>query len=198
MPRTVFKTLFILSCILFVLSCNKKTNTVISSNAQEELDKEKMDTLLVRVETPQPSENGQIKKLPSVTPKIYVVAALEKTDCYGNCPSFKFQLLSNGEATYEGRKFVNRFGKFVADVDEATILFIKERADELDIIKLNDTYPTNRHFLNDLPLTISTMGNGRNNISIKNNYDAPKALLEYEIFLEDLIEILEWRRADMP
>ena len=201
MPKTDFKLQFFyfLLFVLFIFSCGKKTTNVITSTAPEGSSKERMDTLLVDVKKSEPSsENVEIENLPIVTPKTFVITSLEKTSCYGNCSSFVFQLLSNGEAIYEGREFVNRFGKFVAEVDEGTILIIKEKADELDIAELNSSYPTNQAFLNDLPLTISTIGNGFKKKTIKNNYDAPKALLEYEEFLEDLIEILEWRRADNP
>jgi len=186
--------------ILFFISCNKKANQTITAKPDENRRIENIDTLKVaEVETMEEAIDPIIKTPPTILiPENYLMAALVKTECFGQCPVFEFQVFADGKANYHGKKYVKRYGKFVANIDEATILSIKEKANQLGIMNLGDTYPTNKVMMNDLPMTITNFHNGYNLKVMRNNYDAPRALLEFERFLEKLIEEVEWVRKEGP
>ena len=191
-------TIFLIFICLF-FSCTKKTQ-VIQSKTDEEAYQGNIDTIATKeVETFDEAINPIEKTPPTVLiPSNYLLTSLRKTECYGNCPVFEFIVLANGKATYKGVKYVDQLGEFIAEIDDATIQIIKDKAEQLGISQLQDTYPRNKVFLQDLPMTFSSFHNGRNLKRIRNNYDAPKALLEYELFLEKIIQQINWKRADRP
>jgi len=196
----IFCLLIFLSLNFGIISCNKKSVNVITAKPNVENNTEDLDKIITKnVDSFEDLEDTEIKTPPTVLiPKDYVVASLEKTECYGKCPSFEFKIYSNGIATFHGKKFVSRYGEFKAKIDEASILRIKEKGKELGILNLSDTYPENRFFLNDLPMSYLIYNNGLTKIVIRNNHDAPRALLEFEKYLEVILNRLEWKRVEGP
>lgn len=198
--RILINSIFSLLLFSLFFSCTKKTVNVIKAKPGHETYYGKVDTLAVKAtETFEEAINPIEKTPPTILiPEDYLVASLKKTECYGHCPTFTFKIFANGKAIYKGEKYVDWFGNFVANVDEATLERIKAKGESLGISQLEETYPTNHFFIQDLPMTFISFHNGLKAKLIRNNYDAPKALLGYEKFLEEIIQELEWKRADSP
>jgi len=184
----------------FFFSCTKKTANVIQAKPNQETYSAKVDTIAPMEKTTfEEAINPMEKRPPTILiPKDYLVASLGKTECYGHCPVYDFKIFGDGKAKLTGKKYVNRIGDFIAEVDEVTLQNIKDKGEELGISQMQDNYPTNKFFIRDLPMTFISFHNGSSAKIIRNNYDAPKALLEYEKFLEKIIEQLNWKRADQP
>ena len=190
---------FILLITLF-FSCSKKTVNIIQANPNQGTYTESLDSIAPKERsTFQESVNTIEKRPPTIlVPKDYMIASLKKTECYGHCAVFEFKVFWDGKATLKGEKYIDKIGEFIAEVDTATLKRIKEQGEVLKIIHMQNTYPTNNFFIQDLPMTFISFHNGYRAKLIRNNYDAPKALLEYEQFLEKVIQQLNWKRADQP
>ena len=197
-PYFLFVLWLAINC--FFISCSKKSTQGVTSKSNEDQRIENIDTFIVEpVETMEEAIDPMIKTAPTILiPENYLLAALEKTECYGQCPVFSFHIFADGRVRYHGKKYVQQYGEFVANIDESTILKIKEKANQLGIMKLGDTFPSNKVMLNDLPMTITKFHNGFTPKVMRNNYDAPKVLLEFERFLEKLIGEIQWVRKEGP
>ncbi|MEL6864983.1 MAG: DUF6438 domain-containing protein [Bacteroidota bacterium] len=125
---------------------------------------------------------------------VYVLASLKKNPCYGICPAFEIKLYSDGRITYFGQANVTRMGSYESTLDSATIDQILLKAQDINYFELADTYPTDGHFLEDIPLTITSINNGEEEKRIVNNFEAPRSLRSFESFLESLFKEVPWQK----
>ena len=132
---------------------------------------------------------------PPVSPPRYLVAAYEKTACFGKCPVFQVRFYNDGLVTWNGRMNVERMGLCEARVDEAVLRRIKDKAKALHYFDLAPKYPE-RSEVADLPSTITYVRIGDMEKQVVNTYEAPENLIAFEQFLAELIEQLEWKPQD--
>ena len=125
----------------------------------------------------------------------YMVAAYEKTACYGKCPVYQVKFYSDGKVTWNGRLFVDRMGWYEAHVENAVLNSIRDKAHETGFMDLESKYPTEGRIA-DLPSTITYKLIGDVEKQVNDTHDAPEMLKEFEAFLEGVINGLEWRPAE--
>jgi len=68
---------------------------------------------------------------------------LERTECFGSCPSYKVNIDHSGEITYTGNNYVEKLGIHIWEVDQKTIVKIAkalENADYFNLKKLEYEY----------------------------------------------------------
>lgn len=123
----------------------------------------------------------------------HLLASLRRAPCYGRCPVYEVQFYSNGQAVYQGERYVKRLGIYLAQVPGAGLDSILEHAQQAGFFSLADTYPENGHTLEGLPETTTFVNNGQRQKAIKDNYDAPLALIHFEQFLDELAQSLDWQ-----
>lgn len=172
---------------LFILlsACSKKTKTpIVTPSPSYDVD----DSVLV-----DPTKRGELST--TKANRTYIIASLQKLGCYGNCPDFEFILLSNGEATFLGKKNTKRIGNFKAQANASILFNIKSKIGESQFFQFEKMYPTNGNILKDLPDTYTLVNDGKQEHIVRNNHDAPKELLEFEKYLEELIEQMEWKEV---
>jgi len=100
--------------------------------------------LMVMAQTP--SEQNQITEV-----------TLERTPCFGYCPSYKVTLKSDGTIIYEGKKFVQMMGTYKGEVYNFERL--AQLISSVNYFGLNDNY---RAGVSDLPSAItSVVQNGK-------------------------------------
>jgi len=175
--------LFFVSTLLF--SCNRKTKIVAAPSSSYDVD-----------EGTSVDEGERLKKQP--TPKAaqpYVLASIQKNGCFGNCPEYEFVIMSTGIATFHGKKYTPKVGSFKADMSAGKRLDLEEKIKAFNILSLKKMYPSNGNFIKDLPDTYILVNLHGKRIIIRNNHDAPKALLDFEKYLESVIERLEWYKV---
>ena len=190
------KTLLIFCSLLFVLSCNQKTKSTIvetkpelaipDSLASDSSDLiSKIDTTQKLISTESPDDEEQL----------IVILEFEKTACFGKCPSFKVELLSNGVIHYEGRAHVENIGKYISNVNDSFIYTIFQEADKVGFYDLKREYPVDGRQIPDLPKTITYIKNGEKEQQIINGFDSPHELKEFELFIWEKIENLYWEKV---
>lgn len=129
---------------------------------------------------------------PTPWPK-YLILRLEKTDCYGKCPSYIAEVYSDGTATFEGKANVEKIGTFEAQMPRRQIKTIQDQAANFNFFELDTIYPSNNQLLPDLPSTITLVAFDEDQHRIHHNYGAPKALKKFEAFLEEMIGSMDWK-----
>lgn len=185
MNKEIIKVLFLIFVNILFFSCNKKTKPILTPSPSYDIVEED-----VTVNT----EEREIKPIPATPPKPYVLVSLQKLGCFGICPDYEFALLSNGEASFHGKKYTGLIGKFSAQANAGILLNIQSKIKEVNFFQFEQMYPTNGNFIEELPDTYILVNHERQQLIVRNNHDAPKALLDFQKFIEDIINNLEWQK----
>lgn len=123
-----------------------------------------------------------------------LVLMLKRTGCFGTCPVFEAKVFSDGRAIYDGLRHVAQIGLFEASVDSAWIQHVFERAKEINYWDFYEAYPSGGEPIPDLPTTITQLRLGETEKTIRNNFDPPKALVDFEHWLEIELQKLDWKK----
>ena len=183
--------LFTLSTLVFVAACTKKTAEKISQTSTKTTAPLAVVTSPI-TPVPTPTSTAYAKGIPEdVNPDL--VASLQRSPCFGYCPTFKIEVFSNGKAQYHGIAHTTRIGNYVAKVDAAFLKGIEDKALSIKYLSLLDHYPTGDIAVSDVPTVTSYVRIGKDGKRITNNYDPPKALTEFEQWLEAQFEGLNWQ-----
>lgn len=128
----------------------------------------------------------------STTP-LRVSVALQKTMCFGTCPSYSFESLSDGRATLTVGRFAEDVigrgldkGNYTGTLDLESLDQIVLKARALDYFSLNEKYDD--PMLMDLPATISTIEGHY----VYNRYNGPN-LEELYTLIERTMSKVDWK-----
>lgn len=124
-----------------------------------------------------------------------LVASLERTTCYGDCPYYEVNIYANGIVTYNGRKNVEYLGLHQATLSQQQIQQLLAKAKSIGYIYLENKYPTKGLGIIDFPVCITSVQEGGIKKVVYNRNDAPQRLIEYQDFFDELIEDVEWKKV---
>ena len=127
-------------------------------------------------------------------PPPHLLASFRKTSCYGQCPAFHYKLFSDGRAIYHGKQNVDKLGYYEASVQPELIHQVRSIINEYEFFDLAEQYPEDGNFLADLPSVITHFRIDGQEMTITNNYDCPKQLIDLEKAIQAFFENLEWRQ----
>lgn len=125
-----------------------------------------------------------------------LVATLERTTCYGNCPYYEVKIYANGIATYYGKKNVEFIGKHRAKVSQRFIQELLNKAKLVGYESFDNKYPQKGLGIIDFPMCITSLKTINGKKIIYNRNDSPQKLVEYQEFFDELIEDIEWQKAN--
>jgi Domain of unknown function (DUF6438) len=66
--------------------------------------------------------------------------SLERGACFGTCPIYKVTLRSDGTATWEGERFVDRIGEYQAQIDVNDYGRLADFVERAGFLEWNDEY----------------------------------------------------------
>ncbi|MDG1780670.1 MAG: DUF6438 domain-containing protein [Flavobacteriales bacterium] len=113
----------------------------------------------------------------------------ERTVCFGTCPSFSFEVFSDGKCTYNGRNFVDMIGMYKGQATEAQMNAIRLQAIALGYDTLQEKY--DQPMVSDLPATITVIDGKR----VMNRYQGPDLKLLYAE-LDSMILRVNWEGVE--
>jgi hypothetical protein len=123
-----------------------------------------------------------------------LLASLERTTCYGNCPYYEVKVYSNGLITYNGRKNVEYLGLHEGILSQTQIQQLLGKAKAVGYIHLENKYPIKGLGIIDFPVCITSVMEEGNKKMVYNRNDSPQRLVEYQDFFDELIEEVEWKK----
>lgn len=118
-----------------------------------------------------------------------VEITMERTVCFGTCPSYKLSINERGEITYEGEKFVEVTGVRTAQIHKDEVEKLVDKFFETGFFEMKDEYTGN---VTDLPTTITSINIDGRRKTVKNYYGAPEALMELESEIDRTANAYVW------
>lgn len=125
---------------------------------------------------------------------------LERTGCYGFCPTYQVTIHADGLVVYEGFEHVGVLGEHRGHVDEAGILELLALCSELDFFALAEEYrfiendEGERLTITDQPSRFTTLRLGRREHQVENYFGGPDLLRALEDRLDELSGAAEWKK----
>lgn len=177
----LFATIFLL-----LLGCGRR-NIPSMPKAPPIIDGSVLDEMLAQAEA--------ARRDSLLAAKVRLIASIRRTGCRGQCPAYEAKVFSNDSVSYNGIVFVEREGLYEAQADSAWTKAILDKAFKINYFELRDTYPESGKLILDLPSVITSLHLNTTEKTIKNNYDAPEALTEFEAFFEAQLEQLRWSKV---
>lgn len=174
-----------------IMACSKKKIEKTS------LPKVEKQATVVKKETVQeaPPVPQNIPKSANIPTGIdaNLVAKIKRTPCFGKCPVFTIELYNNGLARYNGMAFVEKKGNFKAKANTDFLKRIQDKALTIRYLSFENKYPIAPIAIADLPTTTTYIRLGDVGKQIIDNFDAPRELIEFELWLEQEFDKLEWK-----
>jgi len=117
---------------------------------------------------------------------------LERTPCFGRCPTYKATMKSDGTLLYEGIRFVDRIGKYKAKVYQFEKL--ASLANRFGLFKMKDNYSRP---ITDQPTAITTLKTASGKKSIRDYGNAgPEELWAFDRVFDSMIaEARDWEKV---
>ncbi|MEM8524818.1 MAG: DUF6438 domain-containing protein [Bacteroidota bacterium] len=189
-----FSGALLIAAVLFLAGCNTYKRAQLKDEkvaSEEELPIVPKDVFSFSGDTTEIVLLDEVEQ-----ERAFVVASIERTGCYGKCPSYKAKIFSNGLVLYEGRAHVEKQGIFEAYIIQNQVDSLIAQADSISFFDLPAAYPINGIEIYDLPNTNTFIRSEDYEKTITNNHNAPRILRNYEFFFEELLEQLDWKKVD--
>lgn len=124
-----------------------------------------------------------------------VFFSLERTPCFGTCPTYKVTIMQDGAAVYEGRRFAPREGRYTGQVDAATMQALKEEAEARGFYGMDDVYDRP---VTDLPSVIIRVNADGRDKQVVGRVGPPQAFKNFTQRAEELLAPITWTKVDGP
>jgi len=157
----------------FAIACNSTKNASVAEAGKKVNTEEKA--------TEEPIDLG-------ITDSIFVF--LERTICYGECPSYTITVYPDGKVIYVGKEFVERKGKFESRISSEKMKEILDEAKRINYFQMQDVYDA---YITDIPSCISIISAEGQQKKIMNRAEGPEELNQFQRYLDKELLGLEWK-----
>lgn len=113
-----------------------------------------------------------------------LLASIERTACYGQCPMYKATFLDNGQLIYVGKRFVEKLGTYEGLLSEEEVLEIRNKIVEYRYFELDSLYPTP---ISDFPSCHTEVQLNGKRKKVIDRRNPPENLRSFEKFLDSLL-----------
>ena len=117
------------------------------------------------------------------------VIEIVKTPCFGSCPEYSFRIKGNGEAAYNGKRFVELEGEHSRTFSADTVNYLFNTFVKADLWKYDNEYTEQ---VTDLPTTYLSFEHEGKSKKIKMYYGYPEELANLANMLQELAFSKGW------
>lgn len=123
-----------------------------------------------------------------------LLASIERTPCFGRCPTYKIKIFQSGYVVYDGKQNVTHLGLFETRLPKEQVQQVKEYIVANRIYDLNDEYTNPR--IADFPSVITEVNlDGKYKRIVNTEPRAPESLKAFEKFLDSFFdENTQWQQ----
>ncbi len=121
---------------------------------------------------------------------------IERTGCFGTCPSYTFIVRSDGNFKYSGDKYAERTGDFIGTIPSWKFTELAQFIRDSDYMNLETDY---RASVTDMPTTYTMVVMNGKKKTISNYAGAgPTKLWAIEQLIDDLMAKADWKPVEKP
>lgn len=178
------------NCLLFLLTgflifgCNRKCAKNTTANNQS-----------VIVPPPLPVFTKELVANDTLELHTDTLLYYQRSACFGFCPTYNYIVYQNGMVRYNGIQHVDEMGTKFGLATDLWWSEVVKQINKLDFFNLEEIYPIEKQlYIPDLPniiITIKLYGKGK---TVIDNHHAPKELKDFEAFLEEHFQKIEFRK----
>lgn len=123
---------------------------------------------------------------------------LQRTECYGECPSYKLTIRGDGSILYEGYKFVRVKGIQKSKIARSDVQDLLKSFIAIDYFGLRDAYMTIKYpdgtesVVTDLPTTLTSLTMGLDSKTVEDYVGAPEPLKILEHKIDEVVGSKRW------
>jgi hypothetical protein len=136
---------------------------------------------------------GATRSLPGDAQEDSLFFALERTPCFGRCPTYKARINDDGTATYEGIRSVDREGRYTGHVDRAFMEALYARATAIRFFDLKDRYDSE---VTDLPSTIIHINAHGQDKQVVGRVGTPQPFKAFAAYADSLLATVAWTKVE--
>lgn len=128
---------------------------------------------------------------------------LERTVCYGMCPSYKLTISGDGAVVFEGRRFVKKLGTAQSTISQEQLRELIDRFDKMNYFALRNRYQDPEdgcgEFVTDHPSANTSIRINGKSESVRHYYgcrgiDVLDELTKLEQAIDDAANTAQWIR----
>ncbi|MBL7998813.1 MAG: hypothetical protein JNL32_09270 [Candidatus Kapabacteria bacterium] len=120
------------------------------------------------------------------------VISLDRSGCFGKCPTYTITFTGDGKAVYKGVENVERIGYYTATISREQLRFLCNEFAKARFFSMKNIYDDK---VTDIPTyTVKYRLNGRTKTVI-DRYDPPKQLRALEATIDSLGNTLAWKKT---
>ncbi len=129
--------------------------------------------------------------------------SLERTGCFGTCPSYVLTILRDGNVTFEGREYVKSKGVFRKKIGTATLTSLFKKIEEIHFWELEDSYRTKINpdgsisMITDMPTQYVTVRSATKSKRVEDYYGTPPGVKDLERLIDEVAGVSEWVGKEM-
>ncbi len=122
-----------------------------------------------------------------------VTITLERTPCFGFCPSYLVTLREDGTVTYEGRDHVKVTGRQTWKVDPAAVRALAQQMQDAGFFELQDEY---RAMMTDNPTVYTSLTAGGRTKKVMDYVAGPQKLKDIEARIDEVAGTRKYVKGD--
>ena len=122
------------------------------------------------------------------------IYTLKQGGCYGECPTYTFELYPDGNASLDKQRHLPNPGKYKMKLDNATTMSIIRDLDKAKFMKLQDEYESQ---LPDMSLTTMTYVKSGVTKTVKGKETLPEALRSIQDKVEMIMKSPGWKVVEI-
>ncbi len=120
--------------------------------------------------------------------------SIERTACFGACPTYKMTIYHSGKAEYHGEMNVKHIGDFRSQVSQSVMDDIVKNAKEISFMELENVY--NDPNVTDLPSTIIYLHYDQQEKYVTARFNVPDNLQGFIVYLQKVVDSIDWQPVE--
>lgn len=116
-------------------------------------------------------------------------ASIERTPCFGNCPTYTMTIYTDGFVEFHGTRGVDMIGDYTTTISDKKLENFKTQAKAIGFSEMKDKYDGP---VSDLPSTTTVLMIDGERKEVYRRFDYPKRILILEQCFDDLIKTEKW------
>ena len=125
--------------------------------------------------------------------KSRVLYSIDRGPCFGKCPVYNMKIYETGFATYEGRPFARKLGKYEKQMSKDDMKKLAKAFKSADFFNFREIYESE---IVDLPMVKISHNDGKQSKTVEGREDRPSKLMELQFMLEKIAESEDWKLVE--